>query len=61
METIYQLRKKSVQLNKAGQTISKQYSRANQIRVNGGGPRNGNNCNTGNEKYIKNNARYTPK
>ena len=40
METIYQLRKKSVQLNKAGQTISKQYRRANKMRRNGGGPGN---------------------
>ena len=50
METINQLRKQSVQLNKDGQTRPKQYRRANQTRRNGGGPRNGNNHNTGNEK-----------
>ena len=45
METINQLRKNAVQLNKYGQTISKQYRRANQTRRNFSGPRNGTNCN----------------
>ena len=61
METIHQLRKKAVQLNKSGQTTSKRYPQANQMRKNSGAPRNGNNNNTGNEKQNKNNARYTPK
>ena len=50
METINQLRKNAVQLNKYGQTISKKYRRSNQTRSNGDGPRNGNNHNTGNDK-----------
>ena len=61
METIHQLRKKEIQLNKSGQTISKQYCRANQTHRNGSGPRNGNNSNTVNYKEKKHNDPYIPK
>ena len=42
-QTINSMRKKAVQLGKAGTTKVKQYRRANQTRRNGGGPRDGNN------------------
>ena len=58
METIHQLRKKSIQLDKYVQTRSEKYCRANQTRSNGGGPRNRNNHNTGNDKEKKYSATY---
>ena len=48
-------------MNKYEQTISKQYWWANQTHSNCGGPRNGNNRNTGNEKERKHNDPYISK
>ena len=56
-----QLMKKVIQLNKYGKTRSNQKNWANQTRKNVGGPRNINDCSTGNEKENKNNAPYIPK
>ena len=38
MKTIHQLRKNAVQMNKSGQTRSKQYCRVNKMHRNGGTP-----------------------